>query len=339
MRKLSFLAGAIVFAAILSTSCKKDDPVNPPVIQVNVYTAGNEYESSTTPVPVIYKDSDELYRMEKGSTVSGVAFIGGDVYACGTSAENHPVLWKNGKSVNSALTALTGTLSDMANDGTNWFCCGDVEVDGKTYGIITKNGEEVFRSKDPDSFVAIDLGASGNCYVVEKTEDNVNLLRVDASKSELLSTTLITGDLRFVPTDIYVGLQDICVSLNLRTVDRDNAYCWISTTSDSLIGLCDSDSFAECVAIYNGYVITGGYIVDKSGNTVATQWTNAYAEDYSYGCNPGSSSVKLLLNGGYNLYEAVQSPGQIQICCNGALIGTINCNNTFDATAWDIIRI
>lgn len=325
-------------AAIMSLSCNKQtEPVNPPVIEINVFTAGNEYGSSSQPTPVIYKDSEELYRLEKGSTVSGVAYIGNDLYACGTSGDGHPVMWKNGSQDNGALAAMEGTLNDMVSDGANWFCCGSVTVGGEEYGIITKNGAEVFRCKQPSSFRTIDLGASGDWYVVGTVDNKVCMLRVGASKSDVMSSFVISDDLKYVPTDIYVGLHDICVSLTKRTVDDDTAYCWISTTGE-LIRLYDGSSAAECVAIYNGSVITGGCI-RREGASIAVQWTNGYAEDFSYGCSPVYSNVKLLRNGGYNLYEAVQSAGQVQICCNGALIGTIKCDDSFEAEAWDIVRV
>lgn len=337
---LNFLAasGLLACAAMLSSSCNKQNP-DQPTITINCYTAGNEYDSSGTPTPVIYKDAEQLYKLESGSEVKGVACIEGELFACGNNlSDGSFVFWKNGKAANPAGSTLKGELKDMVNNGTDWYCCGYVKDGDTRCGIILKNGAEYYRGLEYSEYTAIDLGASGDCYVTAVTGEKVVLLRIDKAGAGVKEIITITSDPKFVPTDLYVGIQDFCVSLNYRDVQGDTAYCWIST-NDEPIRLSTKSSQAWSAALYNGNFFIGGCMENKDAKPFAVQWVNALGEDFSYGCNPEYSCVKLLRNGGYHLYEAVQSKGLVQICANGQGLFDINCSDKFEVSAWDIVRV
>lgn len=331
-------SGLIACAALLSSSCNKQDPVQP-TITIECYTAGNEFDANSNPTPVIYKDAQQLYKLESGCEVKGVVYIGGDIFACGNNVSNGTVVfWKNGQVANLGGSTVKGELKDMVGNGTDWYCCGYV-LDGYTRsGIILKNGVEFFRGPEGTEYTAIDLGASGDCYVTSMTGVGVELLRIDKAGSGVKEIRTITKDEKFVPTDLYVGLQDFVVSLNYRTVDGDTAYCWVSTF-DAPIRLTDKNSQAWSAAIFNGNFFIGGCIDSSDAKPFAVQWVNTAGEDFSYGCNPEYSCVKLLRNGGYHLYEAVESKGLVQICANGQGLFDITCSDNFSVTAWDIVRV
>lgn len=327
-------SAALVCALVFSSSCKKNDPVTPVVITFDCYTAGNESGEAGVTTAVIYQDSKELYRFSSGSFVSGVAYVGGNLYSCG-SQDGKMTVWKNDKVANSSVES--GEFTDMVGDGTKWFCCGKVESDGYTYGVIYSDGAEVYKSTVPSAFYAIDLGASGDWYVVGTVGEEVRVLRISSETKTVKDSYLISTDLRYVPTDMYVGLRDICVSLNYRTVETDYAYCWLSAEPE-VIKLSNKTSHAWSAALFNGNFFVGGDMQNSAGNQFAVQWVNAIPEDFSYGCKPEYSSVKLLKNTGYSLFEAVESPGMVQICSNGGEVAEISCANSFQVSAWDVVR-
>ena len=329
---LSFIAPVMIAGMLVS--CNKNQP-DPIVITIDAYTAGNEFNASTgKTVPVVYHDDKELYRLDEGCSITGVASINGDLYACGYRIiANEPVLWKNG-----ALSNIEneGRLLDMASNGTDWVCCGYVEVESERYGVIYKNGAEFYRHNEPSVFSEVDMGASGDYYVTSTSDSNLALLRINASSTSVSQTTVITEDSRYEPTDLYVGLSDICVSLMQDNIDYDKACCWLSRYNE-IVPLSDRASTAYNITIFNGAVFVGGSILADDNFHHAVQWINGMAEDYSYECNPGGSCVKLLKSTEAGIFEAVQSPGQIQICGGGTLLGKINCAPNFEAKAWDVV--
>lgn len=327
-------SAALVCALVFSSSCKKNDPVTPVVITFDCYTAGNESGEAGVTTAVIYQDSKELYRLPEGSYVTGVAYVGGDLYSCG-SMNNNLAFWKNDKMANGS--AVPGAFTDMVGDGTNWYCCGNIFSNVDSYGVIYKNGSEVYKSTEPSCFLAMDLGSSGDWYVVGTVGEEVRVLRISAETGTVKDSYLISSDLRYVPTDMYVGLRDICVSLNYRTVETDYAYCWLSAEPE-VIKLSNKTSHAYSAALFNGNFFIGGDMINTAGNQFAVQWVNGIPEDFSYGCKPEYSSVKLLKNTGYSLFEAVESPGMVQICSNGGEVAEISCANSFQVSAWDVVR-
>lgn len=284
---------------------------------------------------VIYQDSKELYRLPEGSYVTGVAYVGGDLYSCGSMNDNL-AFWKNDKMANGG--AVSGAFTDMVGDGTNWYCCGNLFSNIDSYGVIYKNGSEVYRSAEPSCFQAIDLGASGDLYVVGTVGDEVRVLRISSDTKTIKDSYLISSDISYDPTDIYVGIRDICVSMNHLTPDGIFASCWLSTEPDGIISLSGKKSSAYSAALFNGNFFIGGDMINTAGNQFAVQWVNGFPEDFSYGCKPEYSSVKLLKNTGYSLFEAVESPGMVQICSNGGEVAEISCANSFYVSAWDVVR-
>lgn len=336
MKKIVLSLIAPFMIAGMLVSCNKNQP-DPIVIIIDTYTAGNESNASTgKTVPVVYHDDKELYRLEEGCSITGVASINGDLYACGYRIiANKPVFWKNG-ALSNTYFENDGRLLDMASDGTDWISCGYVEVEGECYGVIYKNGAEFYRHNEPSVFSEVDMGASGDYYVTSTSDSNLALLRISASSKTVSQTTVITEDSRYEPTDLYVGLSDICVSLMQDNIDYDKACCWLSRYNE-IEPLSDRASTAYSVAIFNGAYFVGGSILADDNFHHAVQWINGMPEDYSYECNPGRSCVKLLKSNEAGLFEAIQSPGQIQICGGGALMGKINCALNFEVKAWDIV--
>ena len=144
-------------------------------------------------------------------------------------------------------------------------------------------------------------------------------------------------DETFTSTGLYVGMSDIVVSVTSeKTVNEEKtsrAYCWLD---DELFPIAGHGSTAECAALYNGLYFIGGS-ERIAGEKKARQWYNSKPVDMSVGCN-ADSHVCLLYNGGYNLYQAIASKGQVQLCRNGLLKEKITCAENFTPCAWTIVR-
>lgn len=332
------VAAVLASTAILAVSCGDKPQPDPVVITYDIYTAGNEYDESSSTTPVIYLGTDEQYRLEKGYTLTGLALSGTSLYACGYDATAvKPVIWKDGKMSNIAVLGQ-GKFYDMVAGGNSVYCCGYIEDEGVKYGVIYKDGDEFYRYDKASEFKVMDLGPTGDIYLIKTFGTDIELVRVNATTAGVTERRLISSDVNFVPTDIYVGNQDICVSLNGHVGGQNVAYCWLSRES-SPFAMCDTESTACSAAIYGGSFFIGGSIKADGQVHFATQWIGMYAQNFTYGCNPGGSYVKLLKPEEFGLFEAVQSPGQVQVCCDGNIIQVFECNESFDVTAWDIIRV
>jgi len=145
MKKINkaIIAAVAILGLCLAAACDKSnpDPQTDPV--VDFYLGGNE-GSGEQQTPVIYKNSAELYRLDKGSSIVGIVKIGNDIIACGNTASG-PVLWKNGVPSNTDYSTICSHFSDMMADEEDIYICGYSE-DGKGVrrGVIIKNDKLVF---------------------------------------------------------------------------------------------------------------------------------------------------------------------------------------------------
>ncbi|MBQ9474626.1 MAG: hypothetical protein IJU69_00010 [Bacteroidales bacterium] len=341
MKKINkaIIAAVAILGLCLAAACDKSnpDPQTDPV--VDFYLGGNE-GGGEQQTPVIYKNSAELYRLDKGSSIVGIVKIGNDIIACGNTASG-PVLWKNGVPSNTDYKAICKHFCDMMADGEDIYICGYSEDgEGVRRGVIIKNDKLVFTGDTDCIYEKMDMGVSGDIYVTGHNSIFCRLWRIDtawSSEQNIGTVASEFGDETIVLTDLYVGVKDITVSLTSeKIVDGQKvtrAYCWLD---EERFPIADEGSTAECTTLYNGLFFVGGSeTVD--GAKKARQWYNRKPIDMSEGCN-ADSHVCLLHSGGYNLYQAIASRGMIQLCRDGLLKEKINCTDDFNPVCWVVAK-
>jgi len=327
---------ALAVSAIVFSSCNKNT-WDPQSVPVDYYTAGY---SGVGPAAhsIIYKNGEILYDLSGGYTINAVEYADKSVYAGGSyfnGTTSEAVFLKNGTPVNTSLAGKCDEIVDMISNGSEVYSCGNLMEGGSVYGVVLKGDTQVFKSEESCEFKAIDMGGSGDIYVVAQNQTNVRLLRIDREDYDVKLDDVVVeqeADEQFAANDLFVGNRDISIALTRTKDGHQNAFNWLS---GELFPLSFNPSAALCTTFFNGYCIVGGTYDEL--NPFAVQWYNVRAQDYSYGCNP-NSEVSCVYNSGYYLHQAIRSDGQIQLCCNGAQAYQIVCDTNFKVTSMVVIN-
>jgi len=326
----------VAFYSIFFSSCNNNS-WDPKSVPVDYYTSGY---SGVGPAAhsIIYKNGEVLYDLSDGYTISCVEYASKNVFAGGTyfdGSTDKAVILKNGIPSNTSLAGKCDIVVDMISNGTDVFSCGNLKDGASVYGVILKGDTQVYKSTEACEFKAIDMGASGDLYVVAENSAEIKLLRINGSDYTVKSTELVAkqeaGNV-YTANDLFVGNRDISIALTATRPDAHYACNWLSGV---LFDLAHNPSQALCTTFFNGYCIVGGSWNESL--PYAVQWYNIRVQDYSYDCNP-NSSVNCVYNSGCYLHQAIQSDGQIQLCCNGALAYKITCDMNFQVTSMVVIN-
>jgi len=337
LKRFAFIALALSLATLALTSCEKSEPV--PTLKITYYLAGNQLGAS----PAIYKNDQLYFSLDQNSTVAGMTIVNDVVYNCGQDANGKPVIWEDGDIYDNQLESKITVFEDMKARNTDVFSCGYLTTGGSTYGVVLKNGQSFFTSVIKGKCTNIDFGVSGDVYTVFQNDEGVYLIRLNGLTADPIETTTVATNAanKFYATGLYVGYNDIVISLNRSayiTANEESLFpcCWLSRSG--LFSLTNmTRGKAWDVTLYGGRFYVGGELCGKDmgrTNDFAAQWVNGtVVQDFSYGCT-GDSSVVLLDSDGYYLYEAVWHEGGIQLCYNGALACNVNCPSIFVPECW-----
>ncbi|MCQ2173644.1 MAG: hypothetical protein MJY61_00760 [Bacteroidales bacterium] len=355
MKNMTRISSSVLAAALLvcglafTSSCSKEN--TPQVLfEATFYLGVNPNDAAC-----IYKSGELLYQLGPDSYISGLAVMpDGTVYACGeiqNRSESGEVvsetlaMWKDGQRISKDLGTEYGNhFNKMISAGDKWLCNATLFEAGVPHGIIIENGEVVFRSADNVKFLTMDIGASGDSYVVASEEGTLSLWRISASTREITSTEVIAQSEEGYIWDacLYVGNSDIAVGLNkFNTTDfTTTAYCWVNGG----LGLerVEGNSAINSITFFGGYLVLAGHhekvtlAQDYAEiQTTAVQWVNGYPQDFSYGCT-GDSDLRLVMNwNNMFIFQAVEHDGGIQICNNGAALETVNLQYA-RLSCWDV---
>lgn len=341
----------LTLLAIFSVSCKKSsDPVNPYDIPVNFYLAVND-----TGRIAVFKDDSQIFTYsEEKSYVSDMTMAGGKLELCGHVVENslkRPALWIDGQ-LSKPLKDSVGTVSAIFRDGNDRYCLATIQGETDVFGVLLKNGQIVYFSEEGVAFDKFGMGQSGDIYIAGRVRDantglfrKAYLWRVKYSDFSLAQSPIqiMLSDKEIRINALQVGLYSIAAAIEKQETDKaTSAWGWLYDNRIAGEGECvmlsSANSKSSSVMFANGYWLVGG--ARPNGDSYdATIWQNgSYVIPMENQCNPGGSNVALLYFGGYNTYECVHSPGQVQLCRNGALRLMISCAATVVPAAWLVVK-
>jgi len=337
---------ALCVTALYSCS-KSTDPYD---IPVNYYLATNDNGAIS-----VFKDTAKLFSYSSSvSTVTDLVVINGKVEICGSVTENlqsRPAIWVDGV-LSKPLKDSIGCFNSMYVSGSERYLLANISGKNGTYGALVKNDQVVFAAPDSVLFDKLGIGASGDFYVAGRVKNAITgtynkayLWRIKASDYTLaqLPLEIMSSDKELVINDLSVGAYNIAVALEKKeSATETSAWGWLYDnrvySSGDCVKLADADSRSTAVMFAGGYWFTGGARPGLEYYN-ATIWRNGITIiPMENQCNPGGSYVALLYYGGYNTYECVSSPGQIQLCRNGQLRLMLSCPATMKPAAWMVVR-
>lgn len=338
----------IILAVCLSAtfSCKKSNPYD---IPVNYYLAANNAGDI-----VVYKDTAKIFTYNSFfSYVTDIAMSNGKIELCGYVADDtksHPAIWVDGV-MTKPLKDSIGCFEGLFVDGKDRYYLANIEGKKANYGALVKNDSIVYASKDGVIFDKFGVGASGDFYIAGRVKNSTGLFnkaymwRINSADFSAVGDPIeiMSSDTDLSINAIQVGLHNIAVAIEKHeTSTTTSAYGWLydnrAHTESQQYKLAGPNSKSTAAMFAYGYWWIGGARPNGESYDATIFRNGNYAIPMEAECNPGGSCVALLYFGGYNKYECVHSPGQIQLCRNGALRHMISCPVTLIPAAWLVVR-
>ncbi len=111
------------------------------------YVCGYEYIGGGLSHARYWKNTVKT-NLTDGSTKAipqSIAVKDGDIYI-GGSLNNRPAIWKNEEATFYAESGIDGSINEIQFHDGNLYAAGEISLESSSYGVVWKNGEEIFRT-------------------------------------------------------------------------------------------------------------------------------------------------------------------------------------------------